>query len=237
MKIGRSNGSGKYSIRYTNPTTGVVSSQSWYLDEQSKKQPISTRYREYLINNKWVKPHFAPHIRNGQRKNLNTKKGFMLNLLKHMKEGMKKRAERGREIQGVNEFIDNRRGRCDKFMAHFDEQVERYGYKCPITHIPFTMNVPYQIFDINNQVKTFSNVSPDRIFNHIDYTKQNLIFTSQLWNLTKQERTISEIMLVIKPEIIDRYKEIIIERFPDQKYALRDRGPWITVHGTGLKDG
>ena len=221
MKIGRSNGSGKYSIRYTNPTTGVVSSQSWYLDEQSKKQSISTRYREYLINNKWVKPHFAPHIRNGQRKNLNTKKGFMLNVLKHMKEGMKKRVEKGREIQGVNEFIDNRRGRCDKFMAHFDEQVERYGYKSPITHIPYTMNILNQKFDINNQVRTFSNISPDRIFNNINYTKQNLIFTSQLWNLTKQERPISEIMLVIKPEIIERYKAIVIERFPDQEYVLQ----------------
>ena len=109
------------------------------------------------INNKWVKPHFAPHIRNGQRKNLNTKKGFMLNLLKHMKEGMKKRVEKGRFLQGENEFKDDRRGRCDKFMAHFDEQVERYGYKCPITHIPFTMNVLNQKFDINNQVKIFSN--------------------------------------------------------------------------------
>jgi len=221
MKGGRPNGSGKYSIRYTNPTTGVVSSQSWYLDEQSKKQPISTRYREYLINNKWVKPHFAPHIRNGQRKNLNTKKGFMLKVLKRMKESTKKRVEKGREIQGVNEFIDNRRGRCDKFMAHFDEQVERYGYKCPLTHIPFTMEVPNDLYDINSQIKTFTNVSPDRIFNNIDYTEQNLIFTSQLWNLTKRDTPISKMMLIFKPEIMERYKAIVAERFPDQKYVLK----------------
>jgi hypothetical protein len=43
--------------------------------------------------------------------------------------------------------------------------------------------------------------------------------------------------LALNPEWMKRYKAIVMERFPDQKYALRDRGPWITVHGTGLKDG
>ena len=89
-----------------------------------------------------------------------------------------------------------------------------------MTLIPFTMSMYYEKFDINNQVKTFSNISPDRIFNHIDYTEQNLIFTSQLWNLTKQERPISEIMLVIRPEVLERYKAIVEERFPDQEYVL-----------------
>jgi len=122
---------------------------------------------------------------------------------------------------GKNEFIDNRRGRCDKLMAHLDKQVEQYGYKCPITHIPFTMTTFLEKFDINNQIKTFSNISPDRIFNYINYTEQNLIFTSQLWNLTKGENSLYELGLIFKPEIIERYKAIVIERFPDQKYALQ----------------
>ena len=207
-------------IRHRNPITGIASSQSMYVDEKGIKKQIATHMREYLVDNKWVKARFAPHVRESTKRYLNTKQGFMQKINRKMTSNTKDREKKGRQIQGENEFIDSRRGRCDKLMAHFDEQVERYGYKCPITHIPFTMNVPYQIFDINNQVKTFSNVSPDRIFNNIDYTKQNLIFTSQLWNLTKQERPISELEKIIKPEIIERYKAIVMERFPDQKYVL-----------------
>ena len=218
--MGRPTGWGKYPVRYTNPITGVISSSSRYIDEKGIKKEIPTRSKECLVDNKWVKIHFAPHHRKSVKKRINTKKGFMLNLLKHMNEGMKKRKEKGREIQGENEFIDNRRGRCDKLITQFNEQVERHGYKCPVTHIPFTTNVAYNLKDVNNQVKTFSNISPDRIFNNIGYTKQNTIFTSQLWNLTKQEKPISELEKIIKPEIIERYKAIVMERFPDQKYVL-----------------
>ena len=142
----------------------------------------------------------------------------MLRLLDY---NSKQREKKGRYLQGENEFIDNRRGRCDKLMAHFDKQVDRYGNKCPITHIPFTMDIFFQRFDINNQIKTFSNVSPDRIFNYIDYTEQNLIFTSQLWNLKKGESSMYELELALNPEWIERYKAIVIERFPDQKYVLQ----------------
>ena len=133
----------------------------------------------------------------------------------------KERRKQGKFIQGENEFKDDRRGRCDKLMEAFDKQVEQYGYKCPITHIPFTMDILYQRFDVNNRTKTFSNVSPDRIFNYIDYTEQNLIFTSQLWNLKKGESSMYELELALNPEWIERYKAIVIERFPDQKYVLQ----------------
>ena len=106
-------------------------------------------------------------------------------------------------------------------MAHFDEQIERYGDKCPITHVPFTMDVAYNLYDINNQIRVFSNISPDRIFNNINYTKQNTIFTSQLWNYSKGESSMYELSLIFQPEIIERYKAIVAERFPDQKYALQ----------------
>ena len=105
-------------------------------------------------------------------------------------------------------------------MKAFDKQVERYGNKCPITLISFTMKIAYEKFDINNQTKTFSNVSLDRIFNHTRYTEQNTIFTSQLWNLKKGESPIWQLELALNPEWIERYKEIIMERFPDQKYVL-----------------
>ena len=145
----------------------------------------------------------------------------MLYILRQMGCSSKQREKKGRYLQGENEFIDNRRGRCDKLMAHFDKQVDRYGNKCPITHIPFTMDIFFQRFDVNNRIKTFSNVSPDRIFNYIDYTEQNLIFTSQLWNLKKGESSMYELELALNPEWIERYKAIVIERFPDQKYVLQ----------------
>tara|TARA_R110000751_G_scaffold67615_1_gene137921 strand:- start:632 stop:1291 length:660 start_codon:yes stop_codon:yes gene_type:complete len=209
-------------IRYINPITGATSSLSSYIDEQGIKKSItSSKCREYKINGEWVKPGYAPHNRENAKKILNSKKGYFCKMLNRINSRENDRRKQGKFMQGENGFFrDDRRGRCDKLMAHYDKQVERYGDRCPMTLIPFTMSMYYEKFDINNQVKTFSNISPDRIFNHIDYTEQNLIFTSQLWNLTKQERPISEIMLVIRPEVLERYKAIVEERFPDQKYVL-----------------
>ena len=221
MKLGRPNGSGKYPVRYINPVTDIASPQSWYLDANGIKKRILTSNTEYLVDNKWVKAHLAPHNREAIKKHLNTKRGFLLKLHRKMASSTRKREGRGREIQGENEFMDNRRGRCDKFMAHFDEQIEQYGNKCPITHVPFTMDVAYNLYDINNQIRVFSNISPDRIFNNINYTKQNTIFTSQLWNYSKGESSMYELSLIFQPEIIERYKAIVAERFPDQKYALQ----------------
>jgi hypothetical protein len=219
--MGRAVGWGKYPVRYTHPITGVISSTSRYVNKQGRKKKINTKYIEYKVGDKWLKSHLAPHNRESKRKNLNTKKGFFLQILSSLGDHVRRREKKGKYIQGKHEFIDNRRGRCDRLMAHFDKQVERYGDKCPITHIPFTMNTLFERFDINNRMKTFSNVSPDRIFNYINYTEQNLIFTSQLWNLTKGENSLYELGLIFKPEIIERYKAIVIERFPDQKYALQ----------------
>ena len=219
--MGRIMGSGKYPVRYTNPITGAISPTSHYVNKQGIKKRITTKYQEFEVNGEWLKPHLAPHVREMVRKNLNTKQGYVLYMLRQMDYNSKQKEKKGRYLQGENEFIDNRRGRCDKLMIHFDKQVERYGYKCPITHIPFTMNKLYQRFDINNRTKTFSNISPDRIFNGIHYTEQNLIFTSQLWNLKKGESSMYELELALNPEWIERYKAIVIERFPDQKYVLQ----------------
>ena len=205
-------------IRYINPITGVTSSKSGYTDEQGiKKTAIK---REYKINGGWVKIDNAPHYRESMKKSYNSKKGFFCKKLVKIKYKEKKWKEQGRSIQGENEFRDDRRGRCDKLMEAFNKQVERYGDKCPITLIPFTMEIALEQFDINNQTKTYSNVSPDRIFNHINYTEQNTIFTSQLWNLKKGDSPIWQLELALNPEWIERYKEIVMERFPDQKYVL-----------------
>tara|TARA_R110000824_G_scaffold278215_2_gene466366 strand:- start:752 stop:1456 length:705 start_codon:yes stop_codon:yes gene_type:complete len=221
-------GRGRYPIQYRNPITGVLSSNSRYTDEQGKSRTSTSV--AFLVDGKWVSKRNAPHNRETFRKYQNSKRGYMVTLHKSAKNHLRKKLERGREILGDNELIEApRKGvsrqnpwLAQKFIQHFDEQVTRYGYKCPLTHIPFTMGSNNQKFEINNQVKTFSNVSPDRIFNHIGYDKQNTIFTSQLWNLTKMERPLSELDLIFKTEIMERYRAIIAERFPDQKYNFNE---------------
>ena len=218
--MGRSSGSGKHPVRYINPITGVASSESRYIDEQGIKKRITTKYVEYMVGGEWIKAGFVPHIRESIKKSLNSKKGYFCVKLTGMNKNEKKRRRQGKFIQGENEFRDSRWGRCDKLIAHFDKQVERYGNKCPMTHVPFTMDRAFERFDINNYCNgVYSNVSPDRIFNHIDYTEQNTIFTSQLWNLKKGESPMWQLELALNPEWIERYKAIVEERFPDQKYT------------------
>ena len=219
--MGRHRAPGVEDIRYTNPITGVISSQSWYIDEQGIKKEIKSNYKEYKINGEWVKTGFAPHTRESNKKSLNSKKGYLCAKLNRINQNEQTRMKQGKFLQGENEFKDDRRGRCDKLMEAFDKQVERYGNKCPMTHIPFTMSRALERFDINNYCSgVYSNVSPDRVFNHIDYTEQNTIFTSQLWNFKKGESPISELKLIFLPEVLERYKAIVMERFPDQEYVL-----------------
>ena len=216
--MGRHKAPGVEDIRYTNPITGVTSSKSGYTDEQGIRKYYT---REYKINGGWVEAGNAPHQRKNQRNFFNSKKGFFCKKLSWINSREKEWEEQGRFLLGENEFKDDRRGRCDKFMAHYDKQVERYGNKCPMTLIPFTMEIPLEKFDINNNnTGTYSNVSPDRIFNHPRYTEQNTIFTSQLWNLKKGESPMWQLELALNPEWIERYKAIVMERFPDQKYVL-----------------
>ena len=216
-------GTGKHPIRYTNPITGVVSLQSWYINEQGIKKNISSKYTEYQVEGKWVTQKLVPHLREYNIKYYNSKKGFMLNIHGSMTRKVRDRIKRGRILHGEFEFKDDRRGRCDKLLEAFDKQVARYGYKCPMTHIPFTMSRPNDLRDINNHHGgVYSNVSADRIFNPIEYTEQNTIFTSQLWNLKKGTSSIAELKFIFMPEVLERYKAIVIERFPDQRYKINE---------------
>jgi len=217
--MGRPRAPGVEDIRYINQITGDISSTSGYLNEQG----IKKRYKpEYKVNGEWVKKGEAPHQRENQRNFSNSKKGYFCSKLTRINQREKIRKKQGKFLQGENEFKDDRWGRCDKLMEAFDEQVEQYGYKCPITLIPFTMDRALEKFDINNYCSgVYSNVSPDRIFNHIDYTEQNTIFTSQLWNLKKGDSPMEHLELALNPEWMKRYKEIVMERFPDQIYVLQ----------------
>ena len=79
--IGRPAGEGRHLVRYTNPITGVVSPTSQYINEQGIKKVITTKDVEYKVDGEWLKSHLVPHKREMMKKNLNTKKGFMLNTL------------------------------------------------------------------------------------------------------------------------------------------------------------
>ena len=216
-------GSGKHPIRYTHPITGVVSLQSWYINEQGIKKNISSKYTEYQVEGKWVTQKLVPHLREYNIKYYSSKKGFMLNIHGSMTRKVKDRIKRGRILHGEFEFKDDRPGRCDKLLEAFDKQVARYGDRCPMTHIPFTMSKPNELRDINNyHGGVYSNVSADRIFNPIEYTEQNTIFTSQLWNLKKGTSSIEELKFIFMPEVLTRYKAIVIERFPDQRYKINE---------------
>tara|TARA_R110002051_G_scaffold196179_1_gene263986 strand:- start:39 stop:704 length:666 start_codon:yes stop_codon:yes gene_type:complete len=219
----RISGTGKHPIRYTNPITGVVSLQSWYINEQGIKKALSSKYMEYQVEGKWVTQKLVPYLREYNIKYLSSKKGFMLKIHASMTRKVKERLKQGKNLQGEFEFKDDRRGRCDKFLEAFDKQVTRYGDRCPMTHIPFTRNRPNELKDINNYHSgVYSNISADRIFNPIEYTEQNTIFTSQLWNLKKGTSSIAELKFIFMPEVLKRYEAIVKERFPDQKYALSD---------------
>ena len=216
-------GSGKHPIRYTHPITGVVSSQSSYINEEGIRKNISSKYMEYQVEGKWVKSKLVPHLREYSIKYYSSKKGFMINIHGSMTRKVKDRLKQGKILHGEFEFKDDRRGRCDKLLEAFDKQVARYGYKCPMTHIPFTMRRPIDLRDINNyHGGVYSNVSADRIFNPIEYTEQNTIFTSLLWNLKKGTSSIEELEFIFMPEVLTRYKKIVIERFPDQMYKINE---------------
>jgi len=212
-------GRGVCQVRYAHPKSGIFSPKSTWKNDQGLNVAIPLKYRQYLVGGKWLSPHLTPHIREMHSKLLNSERGFLLRSLSDLSSRERKMRKKGRHIQGENEFEDGRRGRADKYIEHFHKQVERYGRVCPITHIPFTTYVAHNLYDVNNQVRTSSNLSPDRIFNNINYTEQNTLFTSSLWNLTKGEKTFSELALVLKPELLERWRVIIVERFPDQEYV------------------
>ena len=206
--MGRPRAPGVEDIRYINQITGAISPTSMYLNEQGIKKPFKP---EYKVNGEWVSAGNAPHKRVSHKQWNNSKKGYFCKKLGAIERREKIWKAQGKILLGDHEFKDDRRGRCDKLMEAFDEQVERYGYECPITLIPFTMDTEIKKFDVNNQVKTFSNISPDRIFNHTRYTKQNTIFTSQLWNLKKGDSPMEHLELALNPEWMKRYKAIVME--------------------------
>ena len=201
----------KYPVRYKNPHSDIILNESFYLKDGKK---ISGKV-EYLFQGKWISALLLPEKRHMVKKYRSSKQGYFLAMKNKMHIKSLERKRKGK-CTGENEFEEGW-GKCNKLVAQFDEQVERYGNRCPITLIPFTMIRKITIAGRGERIS--SNISPDRFFNNISYTKQNLLFTSGAWNFKKGDSDLKELEFFF-PHFIDWYKKIFIERFPDQKYAL-----------------
>ena len=128
---------------------------------------------------------------------------------------------RGRDLIGENEFEEGYN--CyDKLQAHYDEQIERYGPICPITHMEFTFNRTNEKKGQGKGIINITNLSHDRMLNEKNYTKQNLLFTSVGWNLARRDFSLKDMSRLMRKDFFDRYMEILSERFPDQRYKINE---------------
>ena len=214
MPRGGHNKSWGYPMRYRDIISGEI------VQERTTRRngKIIYHHVEYFVNDAWLKRDEVPESREWRRKNNSSEKGFLMRMKRKIKEKNKLWEEQGKFIVGENEF-DEEKGKCEKLTSAFHKQVQIYGDRCPITLIKFTtIRNNHSIKDEGRPVKLFSNVSPDRLLNHINYTQQNILFTSWGWNQMKGAWSIKDLRYLIQPDVIERYKKILIERFPDQKY-------------------
>jgi len=197
-----------YKIRYANLKTGVILKGSFYLEGEKR---IMGR-AQYLYNGEWVHKELLPVERQRRRLRESSLKFFMRKLKQSMKSSNKVWKKKGRELLGVNEFED--KWDCaDKIKEQFNKQVERYGYKCPVTRIEFTTIRKQEKKHRTTHYQIITNISADRLFDHINYTKQNVLFTSVGWNVARQNFSLEDIKKLFPSEFAERYEKIVKERF------------------------
>ena len=165
--------------------------------------------RKYLVNNKWVNHGQVPE----RIKYLQSEKHYFSWMFNKMKKRHKKHKD---SWSGEFEFKDR-----DDLLNHLYEQRKKYGNKCPITHQTFTTTRFKQGIDARlggQKTETGvvnTNISPDRLFSPITYTKQNVLFTCVTWNLKKGNSKFYELPSYFKKELTDRFYKILHERFPE----------------------
>ena len=179
---------------------------------------------EYKVNGVWVSRNLVPERREYEQNYNSTLERFISRSKHKMEARDKKWMGQGKHIIGENEFLEKETS--NKLMNHYKKQIEKYGEVCPITLVKFTTIRTYEKRKERKNMEKqifFSNLSPDRILNNINYTKQNTLFTTAGWNVARGELELEEFKYLLKDEIIERYKKILIERFPDQGYRDDDR--------------
>ena len=66
-----------------------------------------------------------------------------------------------------------------------------------------------------HQRRIISNISADRLLDLMNYTQQNVLFTSVGWNLARQNFYLKDIKKLFPGEFAGRYEKIVRERFPN----------------------
>tara|TARA_R100001132_G_C3256089_1_gene81630 strand:+ start:185 stop:880 length:696 start_codon:yes stop_codon:yes gene_type:complete len=210
----------KYPIRYVNKATGDVLKNSTYIKNGKKTRGLLM----YFINNEWVQEEDVPERREQRKKAGSSLRGSLIRIKYRMVE---KEKVSGKFLIGDNEFSD--KWNCyDKLQAHYDEQVERYGPNCPITNQEFTHIAERRQStkgDGTRRKHSFitTNMSADRILNSIHYTKQNVLFTSIGWNMSRGELSLANMRFFLNRAHVERYEKILRERFPDYKEEAQEQ--------------
>tara|TARA_R110000851_G_scaffold1231_1_gene4234 strand:+ start:51 stop:731 length:681 start_codon:yes stop_codon:yes gene_type:complete len=204
-----------YKRQYLHRETREVLESSYYLKKGEKVSGCV----QYLVGGKWVSKTYVPEYRELDKKRTSTSRTFLLKIKTNIKTKGRLSLSKGRFLIGDNEFQD-KKGCCDKLQAHYDEQVEKYGPICPITHMEFTFKRNNEEVGVGNADRLITNLSHDRLLNEHHYTKQNLLFTSMGWNLNRGAFSIKDMSILMREDYFKNYTQILLERFPDKKYEV-----------------
>ena len=206
-----------YKRQYIHRETKEVLESSQYLKKGVK---VYGDIR-YFVGGKWVTRTYVPEIRESERKSTSCLRGFLRHIKKKMRQKNLEALAKGRDLIGENEFEDGF-GCYDKLQAHYDEQVERYGPICPITHMEFTFERTNEQTGTGNGLLNVTNLSHDRLLNPNNYTKQNTLFTCNGWNLARRDFSLKDMSILMREDYFKRYCKILVERFPDQRYKINE---------------
>ena len=155
--------------------------------------------RLYKIGNDWVKHSKVPERVEYVNEHGSQEKTFF----SRMYEKIKIRSKKHKKWVGEVDFEDT-----EDLIDHWHKQQEKYGNRCPITRKILTM-------ERGKGVTTMTNISPDRLFSPITYTKQNTLFTTAGWNMSKHSLKFYEMPDNLTYENCQRHFKILHERFPE----------------------
>jgi len=196
-------------IRNRDPKTGIIikgGGWGYKIKYENKKQL-------YFVNGTWVKYNEVPERKKYLKKYRSSEKPYFKSMYEKIKIRSKKHKEMNKmDFKNVEDLIN-----------HWHKQKEIYGNKCPITGQILTTE---RMVEKEKIGMTMSNLSIERLFSSITYTKQNTIFTSTAWNLSKHSLKFFEMPVYLNRECCDRHFKIVHQRFPE----LKDIG-WEVIDG------
>ena len=153
--------------------------------ETQKKYYQNNREKIISDSTQWKKDN-KERYKESIKKHFNTERGYFRTLWETTKRSGKH-----------NSFKD-----FDDFFDHWLEQKKIYGMKCPGTGVEMTTKA---FFNKKGEFKTCqTNISKDRILNHMGYSRQNLIFTCWGYNNAKCS---------ITPKMAKTFLRIVKERY------------------------